>query len=200
MPLRSMSSKSSQDGTSPRRLFGNERIRVASEVAARIEVEDSGETRAAERRSRSTSGSTPFPIMRRRGTGASSTNSNPVFVVSPEPSPALQLTQEPTTFHRHPLAPPRDSPPAIPSFDHQTDPSLGTLSSLRHVPSLSLPSSTSLRLQLATNLYRRPPRSSRPTSTVNPLPWRLSSLAQPSNPSRPLGFARAIDAHVDRGR
>ncbi|KAI5481744.1 DUF221 domain contaning protein [Pseudohyphozyma bogoriensis] len=113
---------------SHRPLDGSERIRVAEDVATRVEADETLSTPPTSPHRRGTvssaGGSSPRMVMARRGTNASrmSTGSH-VFSLSPAPiSPQLEPTTSTTsapqyspTFHRHPLEP-KPSPPAIPSF------------------------------------------------------------------------------------
>lgn len=90
---------------------GTERIRVAGDVAAKIEAEEGVKTVAARRRG-SSGGSTMLPgsapSMRRRGTGGSTHDGS---TPGSPPSP---------TLHRHPLSPHKSSP-RIPTFTDEPE-------------------------------------------------------------------------------
>lgn len=99
-----------------RPLAGTERIRVASDVAARAELADDFPVPFEKKRRATGASSSGGSVLARPFSGPGSTDGSIWLSASPRASPSLSPPQNSPSLHRHPLEN-RPSPPAIPSFD-----------------------------------------------------------------------------------
>ncbi|GAA5842731.1 hypothetical protein JCM11251_002335 [Rhodosporidiobolus azoricus] len=183
-------------------LNGNERIRVAADVAAKIEAEEGGRQISVldasgfgRRRGSSSASQRPSSILsglQRRGTRASSTaGDSPVMAYSPQHSPVLV---------RHPDQA-RPSPPAIPVFTEEPAQLEGSSTTAAKTSAFPFPpNSLALAPRRNTDASVNPPS---PTVHRNRSPSNLTAPRTPSRPSSrypPLSPSSQRTSDLIRGR